>query len=227
MNELTTRSARLQMVFLHPNTKEPFTTSEVIAERTGVERRSIDRLLTQNKRDFEAFGVLRFEIRKPLEGSKGGRPQKVYHLNEQQATLLMTYLRNTEVVRAFKMELVRQFYAMREELRRVGEIKAARKLVRRTVIDAISAMPDSPHKRWKYKHYTDLAYRESIGQTAKEVRENRGAAKDAVASDYMTSAELEKVADVENRIGVLLEAGFDYQDVKRALERSRLALSRI
>lgn len=55
-------------------------------------------------------------MRKPPAGSKGGRPETIYHLNEQQATLLMTYLRNNEVVRAFKKELVRQFYAMRDIL---------------------------------------------------------------------------------------------------------------
>ena len=53
----------------------------------------------------------------PLPGSKTGQKITVYHLNEQQATLLMTYLKNTEQVRAFKKELVRQFYAMRDFIR--------------------------------------------------------------------------------------------------------------
>jgi hypothetical protein len=37
-------------------------------------------------------------------------------LNEQQATLLMTYLRNSEKVRNFKKRLVKEFYRMREEI---------------------------------------------------------------------------------------------------------------
>lgn len=39
-------------------------------------------------------------------------------LNEQQATLLVTYMRNSEIVRAFKLELVKQFFEMRAALAR-------------------------------------------------------------------------------------------------------------
>ena len=87
-------------------TREPYTTSEIIAAGAGVQRRTVDHLLLAHKADFEEFGILRFEIAKT--GGRG-RPETIYHLNEQQATLLMTYLKNTEAVRAFKKELVRQF----------------------------------------------------------------------------------------------------------------------
>lgn len=43
---------------------------------------------------------------------------KEYFLNEQQATLLLTYLRNTTVVRAFKVALVKAFYKMRKGMHR-------------------------------------------------------------------------------------------------------------
>lgn len=105
----------MSLVFLGKK-DEVYTTSEIIAEYAGVQRRTIDHLLLSHKEDFQEFGVLRFEMRKPPLGSKGGRPETIYHLNEQQATLLMTYLRNSDVVRGFKKELVRQFYAMREIL---------------------------------------------------------------------------------------------------------------
>jgi len=51
-----------------------------------------------------------------LPAGKGTTKSKEYFLNEQQATLLMTYLRNSEVVRSFKKELVKQCCAMREIL---------------------------------------------------------------------------------------------------------------
>lgn len=50
------------------------------------------------KSDFEEFGEIRFmdlKSKNPL----GDRPIKIYQLNEQQATLLVTYLDNTSVVR--------------------------------------------------------------------------------------------------------------------------------
>lgn len=126
---------------------EPYTTSEIIAAGAGVQRRTVDHLLLAHKTDFEEFGVLRFEMRKPPAGSKGGRPEIIYHLNEQQATLLMTYLKNTEVVRAFKKELVRQFYAMRSLLlERASPVwqdaRSLGKEIRRQETEAIKRLVD-------------------------------------------------------------------------------------
>lgn len=46
-----------------------------------------------------------------LKSGKRGRPTKVYRMNEMQATLLIPYMDNTEVVREFKIRLVEQFFA--------------------------------------------------------------------------------------------------------------------
>ena len=204
------------LVYLSPNTKEPFTTSEVIAECAGIQHHTVTRLIQQHEEDFKAFGILRFEIEE-IRGR--GQPKKNYHLNEQQATLLMTYLRNTPVVREFKKELVRQFYAMREELRNVKAVKAERMAIRTEMTDAIKALPDSPHKRFKYSQYTDLAYRAALGKSARQLRRERGADKTATASDYMTADELAAVSGMENRISVLIEVGMDYRQITESLSR--------
>ena len=129
------------IVFLSPNTGEPFTTSDVIAEFAGIQHHTVTRLIQQHEPDFKEFGILRFEI----EEIKGrGQPAKHYQLNEEQATLLMTYLKNTEQVRAFKKELVHQFYAMRFELYKVQAAKAERKPVRASsylLISGLSVLP--------------------------------------------------------------------------------------
>ena len=209
------------LVYLAPNTKEPFTTSEVIAECAEVKHHAIQQLIQKHKSDFRSFGLIAFEMRKPPAGSKGGRPETIYHLNEQQATLLMTYLRNTPVVREFKKELVRQFYAMRKELLNVRVAKAERKPVRLGMTDAIKALPDSPHKKFKYNQYTDLAYRTALGKSARQLRDERGADSTAVASDYMSADEITAVSSVENHIAVLLDVGMEYQQVKDCLARMR------
>ena len=207
------------LVYLAPNTKEPFTTSEVIAECAGVKHHAIQQLIQKHEKDFKSFGIIAFEMRK-LPGR--GRPETIYHLNEQQSTLLMTYLRNTPVVREFKKELVRQFYAMREELRSVKAVKAERRAIRTEMTDAIKALPDSPHKRFKYSQYTDLAYMAALGKSARQFRQERGASKKATASDYMTADELAAVSSMENRISVLIEIGMDYQQIKASLSRVQL-----
>ena len=67
---------------------EPFTTSDIIAEYTKNSYRSVQRIIEKQMSRLEKFGIMRFEI--TLSG-KAGRPQKVYQLNETQATLLITF----------------------------------------------------------------------------------------------------------------------------------------
>lgn len=210
------------LVYLTPNTKEPFTTSEVIAECAEVKRGTVQKLIQRHERDFKEFGRVGFEIQ-ALQTRGGQQMVKVYHLNEQQATLLLTFLRNTPTVIAFKKELVRQFYAMREELMNVKAIKAERKPIRLGMTDAIKALPDSPHKQFKYNQYTDLAYRSALGKSARQIREERGVEKSVNASDYMSSEELKAVSKMENRIAVLLEIGMDYQQIKQCLVTRKVA----
>ena len=209
------------LVFLAPNTREPFTTSDVIAEFAGVQHHTVTRLIQQHEADFREFGLLRFQIDAvKREGARGTKYTKHYQLNEEQATLLMTYLKNTAQVRAFKKELVRQFYAMRTELYKVQMAKASRRPVRVSMTYAIKALPDSPHKALKYGQYTDLAYKLALGRTARQLRKDRGADKRATASDYMTAEEISLVAEVENKIGVLIGIGMSYQQVKASLTRN-------
>jgi len=104
-----------ELIILKNN--DVFTTSLVIAEGTGNDHHAIQQLLNRYKEDFEDFGKLLFTHLKCVNKSETrGRKQKIYLLNEQQATLLMTYLKNTEIIRNFKKELVKQFYQMRQIL---------------------------------------------------------------------------------------------------------------
>lgn len=203
-----------ELVFLEPNKVDsvPFTTSKVIAEYAEVQHHTVTRFIQQHETDFKEFGILRFEIE---EISGRGQPRKNYHLNEEQATLLMTYLKNTQKVRAFKKELVRQFYSMRRELARREVERVKLTPTRRELTDAIrDNVPDSPHKAMWYRHYTDLAYRSAFGKSAAQLRKERGAPKGATAADYLTSDELEQVERVTKQIGVLVEMRLDYQTIK-------------
>lgn len=172
MNEKRTKPAEVtvqDLVFLEPNKARsvPFTTSDIIAEHTGISYRSIQRTIEKQIGRLERFGIMRFEI--TLSG-KAGRPKKVYRLNEEQATLLITFLKNTDVVADFKVELVRQFYAMRRLLmeRQSEQWRQARsggKAVRRLETDAIKAFVDyaadggSEHAGHYYGAFTTMVYK--------------------------------------------------------------------
>lgn len=100
-----------ELVYLKAD--EAFTDSLVIANGTDNQHSTVTKTIKRYRKDFENFGALRFSD-SVSKNPKGGRPSRIYILNEQQATLLVTYLGNSEIVRQFKVELVRQFFEMRK-----------------------------------------------------------------------------------------------------------------
>jgi phage regulator Rha-like protein len=93
-----------------------------IAEFTKNKISSVQKLITENISELEEFGRLRFEIesgesftaKQSLQPNY--RPEKTYFLNEPQATLLLAFMRNNEIVKIFKIRLVKEFFKMREIL---------------------------------------------------------------------------------------------------------------
>ena len=201
-----------ELVFLEPNKLDavPFTTSKVIAEATGMNHRRVRDAIRKHQEDVEAFGILgAYET--SIQERGRGQPEIIYRLNEEQATFLITLLKNTPTVVAFKKELVRQFYAMRTELLRRQSCRAQLKPIRRELTDVIQEVNDG---KWAYKQYTDLAYKSAIGKTAAQLRKERNAPKKAKAVDCMTANEITAVAKRQSQIAVLLEMGLDYQAIK-------------
>ena len=210
----------LNLVFYTDNTlkAEPYTTPEIIANNTGTKRKSILDLISRNKEHLEHFGVLRFEMAKPPKESKGGRPRKIYHLNEQQATLLITFLDNTPQVELFKVALVKQFYEIRDELNRRNLNRAIEKPIKKTLNDCI--------KDWKYtnKHaYSNinrLLIKVATGMSIQELKKSRGDAKTAL--DLLTSQEQETYKTLENKVIAYINADFDYSLIKALLTGGKI-----
>ena len=196
--------------------REPFTTSAIIAEYALIEHRAIKQLIRSHKNDLEEFGILTFQMSK-IEGR--GRPEKNYKLNELQACLLITYLQNTAPVRAFKKELVYQFYLMREELMKRQKAHAELKPIRRELTDAIRDRPD--YDKWAYKRFIDLAYKTALGKTAAQLRKERGANPKANISEYLSAEELQDISRISYQIAVLIDLGISYGTVKDMLAKSK------
>jgi len=95
---------------------QPSTTTLVIAEGVGNQHKNVLAMVRQYQADLERFGQLAFETRPRLDGQHGGGDVEFAHLNERQATLLLSYMRNTDIIRAFKIAMVEAFFAMAEEL---------------------------------------------------------------------------------------------------------------
>jgi anti-repressor protein len=91
-------------------------TTLAIAAGTANTHEAVVKLVRTHQQDFEEFGLVRFEIEPRKPGQHGGGDTEYALLNEDQATLLITYMRNNVIVRKFKVALVREFSNMRKQL---------------------------------------------------------------------------------------------------------------
>ena len=193
--------------------KEPYTTSAIIAECAEVKHDTVQSLIRNHQEDFESYGIIGFEIRK-LDGR--GRPMKIYRLNEQQATLLITYLKNTAPVRKFKMNLVKAFFEMREELSKFRMQRALEKPKRKTLHDSIENWEQAP----KHAHSTmnNLLLKAVTDRNAKQLREERGGYN---GIDSLTSDELEQYQAFEDMVIAMIGLNMSYQEIKSMVFRNK------
>lgn len=94
---------------------QPVTTSLIIAQTLGREHDSIIWLVRKHESDLGEFGNVIYD-RVELGRVGAIKPLAVAVLNEQQATLLISFMSNTPKVVGFKIKLVKAFYDMRMKL---------------------------------------------------------------------------------------------------------------
>lgn len=198
---------------------ETFTDSMIIANGTNNQHESVVRLIKEQKRRLEIFGKIDFS---DLKSGKRGRPTRIYKLMEPQATLLITFLDNTDIVADFKTELVRQFYAMRQfifERQTEGWIKTREqgKITRKAETDTLKGLVEYARKQG-YDHSDKLLYM----NYTKLANKICGISK----RDNATIAQLSNLTVAENIILHCVQVGIEeekyykdiYQDCKKRLE---------
>ncbi|MFK3012703.1 Rha family transcriptional regulator, partial [Salmonella enterica subsp. enterica serovar Weltevreden] len=142
------------------------------AEGVGRDHDTIIKLVDRNKSDLEEFGRVGFEIR-TLDTKGGRQKQRVALLNEQQTTLLITYMRNNEVVRSFKKRLVAEFFTMRSALAKKKMDRNSARLEYKPMTDAIKHEREAQGKQISPHHFSneaDLINRLALGMTAAKFR---------------------------------------------------------
>lgn len=97
----------------------PRVSTLVIAQYTNNENLSIIKIIDKFKNDFLEFGYIeewKENLKCHLKWQIRKWKSKIYYLNEWQSTLLITYLRNNDIVREFKKKLVKEFMRFRNIL---------------------------------------------------------------------------------------------------------------
>ncbi|GAY71225.1 MULTISPECIES: Rha family transcriptional regulator [Streptococcus] len=185
--------------------KEPYTTSEIIAECAGVKHHAVQEHIRKNKERLERLGKVSFQMR-PLPS---GQQAKDYILNEQQATLLITFLKNTEQVATFKENLVKAFFAMREELTQIRLQRSLEAPKRKTLNEAIKTWEHAP--KMAYPTVYNLLLKAVTGKNSKQLKASRGGYS---GIDCLNSIELAQYTALEDMAIALINLNFTYQDIK-------------
>jgi phage regulator Rha-like protein len=95
---------------------EPRVSHRVVAEQTDNQQKNVAELIQKYMEKLKLFGMVPFETEAIKNSKNKVNEQKTYFLNEPQATLLLTFMRNNEIVINFKVDLVRAFFEMRNQL---------------------------------------------------------------------------------------------------------------
>ena len=97
------------LVFLSEDSSTPLTSSEVIASALDKDHKDVLALAKKYMADLKEFGSSSFETKMITAGKGAQREKEIALLNEEQATLLITYMRNSDKV-------VKAFYEMKKRL---------------------------------------------------------------------------------------------------------------
>ena len=201
------------------------TDSKIVSNEMDKTHKNVTNLINKYKKDIEGFGKVVSEIR-PLPS---GQKEKIYLLNEQQVTFIITLMRNNSKVVLFKKKLVEAFYLMKNELQARQETRHISKSKRVNFTDSIkqNVIGEGNFKNYAYSNYTKLVYKKVIGTTVKKYKQKNNIPKQSNIRDYFTIDQIEQVQELESKIATYIEMRKDtgetdkeiYQEVKKYLEK--------
>lgn len=146
---------------------------------------------------------------------------KMYLINRDGFSLLVMGFNGKNALE-WKLKYIEAFNSMEQRLKLIEQQELGRlmerirsKEARKTLTDEIKeTVPESPHKKFIYKHYTDLAYKVAFGMNAKQLREKLGLSKTDNIRDNLSKDELNKLIGIESLIRGYLKLGKDYDNIK-------------
>jgi hypothetical protein len=134
-------------------------------------------------------------------------------LNEKQATLLLTYLNNSEPVKKFKKNLVRAFFKMQEFIQSLQTVKLEFPEFTNAIMNA--------HEEAKHYHFSNeinMINKIVLGLTAREFKEQNGIDKsiDSIRP-YLNENQIKNIEALQRfDIGLITMEG-NYQKRKEML----------
>ncbi len=147
---------------------------------------------------------------------ESGQHSKDYLLNEQQATLLVTFLKNTEQVANFKENLVKAFFEMRDELAQIKLQRTLEQPKRKSLHEAIEHWENAP----KHAHSTvnNLLLKGVSGMNKRQLMVARNGHN---GIDSLTSDKLIRYQSLEDMAIAMINLDMTYQEIKTIVFRKQ------
>lgn len=219
-------------------TKDMRSTIQQAAAYYGVPEATVHSVIKRNRDEFEDDGIeilrgkelkkrlcdVQDEHRKLCEGHNVPSKTRNLTLLPKRAVLrlgmLLTESEVAKLVRNYLLNLEEVSTQDQKEWSLEREVSKAR---RRFLTDAIDKfIPESPNKHWKYKHFTELAYKTSLGKATKDLKAERCCKNSEQLRDKLDTEELKKVEFVESALSGLIAIGMDYSEIKNRLTGANL-----
>lgn len=188
-----------------------FTDSFQISIGAEIEHESLMSTISKYKSDIEYFGNL---VSSDLK-SEQGRTLKYFSLNEQQATFILTLLRNSRPVVEFKKKLTQEFYLMRQLIieKQSAEWKQSRLTGKQARLDETDIIRDKliPHAISQGSKNAGKLYM-SYSKLINSVLGIEHGQRDKLPLRYIDAIKFMETA-IENIISIEVDKGTEYHEI--------------
>jgi len=207
------------------------TSSKVVSEEFNRRHDSIIRLIDECISDLQAISneakhtsgkandipdMLFKRVDVKIKAGVGVRKSHYYEMNRSAFMFFMMKVQGKKAD-VYKLRFIHAFNVMEQWIKD----RAVGRGVRLSMTDAIKIhLPDSPNKKFKYKHFTDMVYKKVFGQTKKQIETDLGYVVDSLR-DICTNEQLKQFEDYENEISVLLKYGKEYKEIKEMINQTK------
>lgn len=192
-------------------------TSLDIAETFGKEHKHI---LEDIRKIEETISTAEFTalFQKISYKATNGKTNPMYAMARDGFTLLVMGYTGEKAMK-YKLDYIKQFNAMENELNGKRVERAKGIAIRQALTDTIARVKENERMHGHaYSNYTNLIYKLLFNKTAKQILDENGITdKKAVARDYLTLDELQAVQDKEMLVNGLLASGWGYEQIKEFL----------
>ncbi len=196
------------------NRGKAFTTSLILAQGMGISARSVRSLIEKYKTELESFARVTFQMQ-TLQTNGGPQEVKVYFLTEEQATFVISLMRNTPQVMKFKKELVEHFYEMRMVLNNLTQAKDNYKALSEAIYNFYGDTVN-PHV---YSNEANMINRIVLGMSAKQKSDELGLKDSKSLRQHLSNEQIIALDRLQQVDIYLISTGIPYEERKTRLKK--------